>query len=59
VIARLPAQVTESDLLDFFNSKVADFKKIRGGIIFTSSIPRNVVGKLLRRHMRAWADSQS
>ena len=37
------------------NEKVIDFKKIRGGIFFRDKIPRNNVGKLVRREMRDWA----
>ena len=33
-----------------------DYKKIRGGVIFTDEIPRNNVGKLMRRRMREWAE---
>ena len=52
-------QVSEEDLLKYFNRRVANYKQIRGGIIFRDSIPRNATGKLLRRHMRAWAERQS
>ena len=52
-------QVSEEDLLKYFNRRVASYKQIRGGIIFRDSIPRNATGKLLRRHMRAWAERQS
>ena len=45
-------QVTEEHLLEFFNQQVADFKKLRGGIIFREKIPRNIIGKLLRREMK-------
>lgn len=51
-------QVNEQELLTFFNVQVPDFKRIRGGIIFREKIPRNVIGKLLRREMRDWAEKQ-
>ena len=38
------------------NSKVIDYKKIRGEVIFRNEIPHNSVGKLLRRDMRLWAE---
>ena len=44
------------ELIEFVNSKVNDFKKIRGGIIFRDEIPRNTVGKLMRKRMRDWAE---
>ena len=49
---------TEEELLVFVNGKVTDYKHIRGGIIFRDKIPRNSVGKLLRRNMREWAKNQ-
>ncbi len=54
-----PFQVTEAELCDFVNNQVTDFKRIRGGIIFRKEIPRNSVGKLVRRQMREWAKSQA
>jgi len=40
------------------NSQVADYKKVRGGLLFRPSIPHNTSGKLLRREMRTWAREQ-
>ena len=59
LLKQLFLQVTEKELLDFFNNQVPNFKKIRGGIIFRNEIPRNPIGKLLRRNMRDWAESQT
>ena len=36
-----------------------DYKKIRDGIIFRDTIPRNNVGKLVRRKMREWAEQEA
>ena len=48
------------DVISFVNSRVnADFKKIRGRILFRPELPRNTVGKLLRRDMRMWAESEA
>ena len=35
-----------------------DYKKIRGEILLRDEIPRNSVGKLLRRDMRKWAEEE-
>ena len=48
------AQVSESDLTEFVNSRVASHKRIRGGITFVDSLPRNSLGKLLRDEMKEW-----
>ncbi len=45
----------ESDLIEHVNSQVADYKRIRGGVLIRDSIPRNSFGKLVRRTMRLWA----
>jgi len=51
------AEVTKS-IEEHVNSRVVDFKKIRGGVMVRESIPHNASGKLLRREMRAWAREQ-
>lgn len=33
---------------------VADYKRIRGGIVFPHSIPRNTMGKVSRRESLKW-----
>ena len=48
-------QVKEEDLKDFVNERVIEFKKLRGPVIFTDSLPRTALGKLKRRDMKAWA----
>ena len=51
-------EASEEELTEFVNSKVTDYKHIRGGMIFREKLPRNSVGKLLRRELRAWAREQ-
>ena len=52
--------LTESEVKDFVNARVdADYKKIRGKVIFRKNLPRNTMGKLLRREMRKWAEEQA
>lgn len=40
------------DIIDFVGLKVANYKKLRGGVVFTDSIPRVPAGKILRRVLR-------
>lgn len=40
--------ITEQEILNFVADKVAPYKKLRGGIEFLESIPKNVTGKTLR-----------
>jgi len=58
VVLKSDAQnANEEAIRDFVNQRVnADFKKIRGKVIFRNAIPRNSAGKLLRREMRKWAE---
>ena len=53
-------QSNVDDIKSFVNSKVkVDYKKIRGDILVRKEIPRNNVGKLLRREMRKWAENEA
>ena len=51
---------TMDDIINFVNSRVdADYKKIRGRVLFRKVLPRNTSGKLLRREMRRWAEEEA
>jgi acyl-coenzyme A synthetase/AMP-(fatty) acid ligase len=43
------SHVTEAHIIDYVHERVAPHKKLRGGIIFSDTIPRSASGKLLRR----------
>lgn len=45
-------QVLARELMNFVAQKVANYKKLRGGIVFTDSIPRVPAGKILRRVLK-------
>ncbi|XP_071538506.1 probable 4-coumarate--CoA ligase 3 [Panulirus ornatus] len=47
--------VTEEDLHRFMEPRVAEYKKLKGGITFVDSLPRTASGKLLRKDMKAMA----
>ena len=52
--------IREDDIIDYVNSRVdADYKKIRGRVLFRKVLPRNTSGKLLRREMRRWAEEEA
>jgi len=49
-------KVTPDELKSFVNGQVSvDFKKLRGPVILTDTLPRTALGKLKRREMREWA----
>ena len=51
--------LTEAQIHDFVNSKVSAHKHIKGGIEFCNAVPRNNMGKILRRELRVqYANSQ-
>ena len=53
-------QATVDDIKLFVNSKIkVNYKQIRGDILIRNEIPRNSVGKLLRREMRKWAEEEA
>ena len=46
---------TAEDILSWLNGKVANAKRLRGGIIFVGEIPKSASGKILRRLLKAKA----
>jgi 4-coumarate--CoA ligase len=44
--------VLEKEIQEWFNGKVANHKRLRGGIRFTDQIPKSASGKILRRIVR-------
>ena len=43
------SKLQENEVQDYVAGKVAPHKKLRGGVIFTDSIPKTASGKILRR----------
>eukprot|EP00095_Tigriopus_kingsejongensis_P007378 maker-scaffold37_size504123-snap-gene-4.16 protein:Tk07378 transcript:maker-scaffold37_size504123-snap-gene-4.16-mRNA-1 annotation:"luciferin 4-monooxygenase" len=46
------SNVNEKTILDLVTQHVDDYKRIRGGVIFVPSLPRNSIGKIMRRHVK-------
>ena len=52
VVVKAPNNdVTEQDIVDLVASQVDDAKKLRGGVIFVKSLPKNPVGKIQRKKL--------
>jgi 4-coumarate--CoA ligase len=47
--AQAAGSVTEQQIVDYVYDRVAPHKRLRGGVRFTTTIPRSPAGKLLRR----------
>jgi len=45
------AEVTEGDLLDWFNVRCAKTQRL-AGLAFTDELPRSAIGKVLKRELR-------
>lgn len=46
------ASLTERDVQQFLASKLASYKRLDGGVVFTEAIPKNASGKILKRILR-------
>ncbi|KAJ8962649.1 hypothetical protein NQ318_001042 [Aromia moschata] len=52
VVKRDGAEVSEQELQEFVARVVSPQKRLRGGVVFVSEIPKNPSGKILRRVLR-------
>ncbi|KAI1104951.1 hypothetical protein F4804DRAFT_305543 [Jackrogersella minutella] len=46
------AEVSEQELMDFVKENAAHYKQLRGGVVFVTEIPKNAVGKYLRKDLK-------
>ncbi|KAK0388877.1 hypothetical protein NLU13_5120 [Sarocladium strictum] len=46
------SNVTAKEIIAFVDSRVAKYKRLRGGVVFVDTIPRTSSGKILRRELR-------
>lgn len=46
---------TEKRIMDWLASKVANHKRLRGGVNFIDEIPKSASGKILRRLLKDWS----
>jgi 4-coumarate--CoA ligase len=47
--------LTEEDVKAFVKGNVADFKQLRGGVVFMDAVPKSASGKILRKDLRELA----
>ncbi|XP_017768035.1 PREDICTED: probable 4-coumarate--CoA ligase 3 [Nicrophorus vespilloides] len=52
VVAKPDSKLDVAELNGFIDSKVAEYKRVRGGIVVTDCIPKNASGKILRRELK-------
>lgn len=49
------ATLKAEEIVDWVASKVANHKKLRGGVVFIDAIPKSPSGKILRKELRQLA----
>ena len=52
VVRRKGSTLGEEEIKSFVRGKLAEYKQLRGGVRFMDELPKNAVGKLLRRELR-------
>ena len=52
------ADLKAEEIMDWVASKVANHKKLRGGVVFIDAIPKSPSGKILRKDLRELAKRQ-
>ncbi|KAJ6633242.1 4-coumarate--CoA ligase 1 [Pseudolycoriella hygida] len=52
VVRKKATSVSEKELHEFVNERLSEYKRLRGGIQFVDSVPKNSTGKLLRRQLK-------
>jgi 4-coumarate--CoA ligase len=45
-------KISEDDIKNIIKEKLAPYKQLRGGVVYIDEIPRNAVGKILRKDLR-------
>ncbi len=52
VVKKGGSTVSEEDIVNFVDTKVAPHKKLKGGVVFLDAIPKTNTGKLVRREFK-------
>lgn len=59
VVKKPNEEITEKQVKKYISEIVSDFKQLRGGVRFVTAIPRNPIGKILRRELKNVVKSSS
>ncbi|XP_011183129.1 uncharacterized protein LOC105212683 [Zeugodacus cucurbitae] len=52
VVLREGTKATEEEIYNYVAERVAEYKRLDGGIVFTNEIPKSLTGKILRKQVR-------
>ncbi|KAF2750205.1 4-coumarate-CoA ligase [Sporormia fimetaria CBS 119925] len=58
VVPRKMGALSEEEVKHFVKKHFADYKQLRGGVRFVDELPKNAVGKILRRELRDRAKAE-
>jgi 4-coumarate--CoA ligase len=47
-----PSKISEDEIKKFVADRAAQYKQLRGGVVFIQELPKNAIGKILRRELR-------
>ena len=47
-----PKEISEQQIKNFVKENVAQYKQLRGGVVFMDAIPKSPAGKILRKDLR-------
>ncbi|CAG9100979.1 unnamed protein product [Plutella xylostella] len=57
VVLKPNHKLTEKDITDLVEQKLAKYKHLEGGVVFLETIPRNAAGKILRNELKVLGSS--
>ena len=46
------SRISEEAVKEFVKARLAQYKQLRGGVVFVDELPKNAIGKFLRRDLR-------
>lgn len=58
VVLRKAGTLSDNDVKQFVKAHFADYKQLRGGVRFIDELPKNAIGKILRRELRERAKAE-
>lgn len=47
-----PKKISEEDVKEYVRQNLAPYKQLRGGVRYVDELPKNAIGKILRRELR-------
>lgn len=59
VVPRRNGVLSEEDVKEYVKGHLAEYKQLRGGVRFVDELPKNAVGKILRRELRDRARAEA